>query len=167
METFNSYSPAPSSEPRNVTVVNATSTTIHFSWQPPLTEDQNGVITGYILNVTSLVTGETEEVFTESTAYMLASVNPHTLYAASVAAQTNAGRGPFSALISVQTLEDGMLFTDIIQATLLISSIYPQNQVTHLSLSDILQLRLPLLTSPGSLHQLSTIMASSGSTQSG
>ena len=124
METFNSYSPAPSSEPRNVTVVNATSTTIHFSWEPPLTEDQNGVITGYILNVTSLVTGETEEVFTESTAYMLASVNPHTLYAASVAAQTNAGRGPFSALISVQTLEDGMLFTDIIQATLLIQLMY-------------------------------------------
>ena len=121
MGTFLSYPPAPSSEPRNVTVVNVTSTNIHFSWQPPLSEDQNGVIT---LNVTSLETGETEEVLTESTAYMLASVNPHTLYAASVAAQTNAGRGPFSALISVQTLEDGMLFTDIIQATLLIQLMY-------------------------------------------
>ena len=38
-----------------------------------------------------------------------------------------------------------------------------QNQVTHLSLSDILQLLPPLLTFPGPLHQLSTIMESSGS----
>ena len=107
--------PAPSSEPRNVIVANVTSTSIHFSWQPPLSEDQNGVITGYTLNVTSLETGETEELFTESTAYMLGSVNPHTLYAATVAAQTNAGRGPFSSLISVQTLEDGVLFIEVIK----------------------------------------------------
>ena len=81
-----------------------------MSWQSPLTEDQNGVITGYILNVTSLVTGETEELFTESTAYILDSVSPYTLYSAAVAAQTDAGRGPFSVSISVQTLEDGVFF---------------------------------------------------------
>ena len=94
-------------------VGNITSTTVYLLWQPPLSEDQNGVITGYTLNVTSLETGETEELFTESTAYMLGPVNPHTLYAAAVAAQTNAGRGPFSAVISVQTLEDGILFSTL------------------------------------------------------
>ena len=91
-------------------MVNITSTTIHFSWEPPLTEDQNGVITGYILNITSLVTGETEELFTELTGYCLGPVSPYTLYSAAVAAQTDAGRGPFSVSISVQTLEDGMFF---------------------------------------------------------
>ena len=85
-----------------------------MSWQPPLTEDQNGVITGYILNVTSLVAGETEELFTESTAYILHSVSPYTLYSTAVAAQTDAGRGPFSVSISVQTLEDGMFFTNTV-----------------------------------------------------
>ena len=85
-----------------------------MSWLPPLTEDQNGVITGYILNVTSLVTGETEERFKESTAYILDSVSPYTLYSAAVAAQTDAGRGPFSVSISVQTLEDGMFFTNTV-----------------------------------------------------
>ena len=91
-------------------MVNITSTTIHFSWEPPLTEDQNGVITGYILNVTSMVTGETEELFTESTGYILGPVSPYTLYIAAVAAQTDAGRGPFSASISIQTLEDGVFY---------------------------------------------------------
>ena len=74
-----SLPPAPSSAPRNVIVVNITSTTIHMSWQPPLTEDQNGVIIGYILNVTSLVMGETAEIFTESTGYIL-DLSAHTHY---------------------------------------------------------------------------------------
>ena len=87
-------------------MVNITSIAIHFSWQSPLSEDQNGVITGYILNVTSPVMGETEELFTESTD----PVTPYTLYSAAVAAQTDAGRGPFSVSISVQTLEDGVFF---------------------------------------------------------
>ena len=89
-------------------MVNITSTIIHMSWEPPLSEDQNGVITGYTLNVTSLVKGETEELFTESTGYVLDPVSPYTLYSAAVAAQTDAGRGPFSASVSVQTLEDGV-----------------------------------------------------------
>ena len=153
-------------------VVNVTSTTIHFSWQPPLREDQNGVIIGYMLNVTSRETGESKHIFTESTAYILYWVSPFTLYTAAIAAQTNAGRGPFSGMTSVQTLEDGMfpLCFDREKTTInyriilcSMSFILLQNQVTHLSLSDILQLLPPLLTSPGHLHQLSTIMASSDS----
>lgn len=89
-------------------VVNVTSTTVHFSWQPPLREDQNGIITGYLLNVTSHETGESKHIFTESTAYILYSISPFTLYTAAIAAQTNAGRGPFSGMTFVQTLEDGM-----------------------------------------------------------
>ena len=88
-------------------VVNVTSTTIHFSWQPPLREDQNGIITGYLLNVTSHETGESKHIFTESTAYILYSISPFTLYTAAIAAQTSAGKGPFSGMTSVQTLEDG------------------------------------------------------------
>ena len=107
--------PALSSEPRNVIVVNVTSTTVHFSWQPPWSEYQNGVLTGYTLNVTSLETGETEELFTESTAYMLGPIDRHTLYTAAI---TNAGRELFSALLSVQTLEDGVLFVEVNQNTL-------------------------------------------------
>ena len=90
-----------------------------MSWQPPLTEDQNGVITGYILNITSLVMGETKELFTESTAYTLDPASPYTLYSAAVAAQTDAGRGPFSVSISVQTLEDGVFFIKTVFNTVL------------------------------------------------
>ena len=78
-----------------------------LSWQPPPVEDQNGDITGYILNITVLETGESEEVLTESTSYTFDPVMPNTPYTAAVAAQTSAGRGPFSATVSVHTLEDG------------------------------------------------------------
>jgi len=98
--------PAPSSEPRNVSAVNISSTAICFSWQPPHFEDQNGLITGYVLNVTSLKTGTTQEIFTHSTIYTLESLSPHTVYTTAVAAETSAGRGPFSAKVSVQTSED-------------------------------------------------------------
>ena len=78
-----------------------------LSWQPPPVEDQNGDVTGYILNITVLETRESEEVLTESTSYTFDTVTPNTLYTAAVAAQTSAGRGPFSATVSVHTLEDG------------------------------------------------------------
>ena len=95
-------------------MVNATSTTIILSWQPPLIQNQNGDITGYILNVTVLETGESEEVLTESTSYTLDPAMPNTLYTAAVAAQTSAGRGPFSATVSVHTLEDGNAMQSVI-----------------------------------------------------
>ena len=88
-------------------VENTTSTAIVLSWQPPLTEDQNGDITTYVLRLTTLGTGESQEVLTESTNYTLDPVSPNTLYTAVVAALTSAGRGPFSAAVSVHTLEDG------------------------------------------------------------
>jgi len=66
------------------------------------------LITGYVLNVTSLKTGTTQQIFTQSTAFTLESLSPHTVYTTAVAAGTSAGRGPFSAKVSVQTLEDGM-----------------------------------------------------------
>jgi len=88
-------------------VENATSNTIVLSWQPPLIEDQNGDITTYLLRLTTLETGESQEVLTESTNYTLDLVSPNTLYTAVVAAVTSAGRGPFSAAVSVHTLEDG------------------------------------------------------------
>jgi len=78
-------------------VVNATSTTIVLAWEPPLIEDQNGDITSYVLNVTIMETAEILEVLTQYTNYTLDLVTPNTLYTAAVAAQTSAGRGPFSA----------------------------------------------------------------------
>jgi len=73
-------------------VENATSSTIVLSWQPPLIGDQNGDITTYLLRLTTLETGESQEVLTESTNYTLDPVSPNTLYTAVVAAVTSAGR---------------------------------------------------------------------------
>jgi len=50
-------------------------------------------------------------IFTQSTTFTLESLGPHTVYTTAVAAKTSAGRGPFSAKVSVHTLEDGMYFS--------------------------------------------------------
>jgi len=150
-------------------VVNTTSTAIVLSWQPPPIEDQNGAITGYVLNVTLLETGETEEVLTGSTNYTLDPVMPNTLYTAAVAALTSAGRGPFSATVSAHTLEDGnmvifiAIFLLMYALSMCVSS-HSQNQMPHLRISATLQSILHLWTFPGPHHQLKITMESSDTT---
>jgi len=149
-------------------VENTTSSTIVLSWQPPLIEDQNGDITTYVLRLTTLETGESQEVLTESTNYTLDPVSPNTLYTAVVAAQTSAGRGPFSAVVSVHTLEDGNTVIldshNKINVLSKVSFSHSQNRMPHLRISATLQSILDLWTSPGPHHQLNITMESSDAT---
>lgn len=90
---------------------NATShNSIFISWNPPATEDQNGVITGYTVNVTSLRSEETQQFFLMAAQNLsVDSLTPHTTYSCKVAAHTAIGAGPFSQEILVQTLQTGEL----------------------------------------------------------
>ena len=80
---------------------------IEINWQAPLLPNQNGVITGYVINVTSLDTGLTQQLTSVTTTLTLSTLNPFTNYACIVAARTAVGVGPFSTVINVQTLEAG------------------------------------------------------------
>ena len=79
---------------------------IFLSWDPPLFEEQNGVITGYTVNVTNLRREETLQ-FTviDSQNLSIGSLLPHTTYACIVAAHTMVGAGPFSPQLLIRTLE--------------------------------------------------------------
>ena len=99
----------PSSSPRNFTVTETSSDSVSLTWHPPEADQQNGVITGYVINVTVAMTGETSQLFSSTNELTAESLMPFTTYNFVIAAQTSAGIGPFSTTISVQTDEAGMI----------------------------------------------------------
>ena len=80
---------------------------ISLTWDPPLFEEQNGVITGYIINVTELETEESFELFSGSENLTADFVRPFSTYIFKIAGQTAVGTGTFSDPITIMTLEDG------------------------------------------------------------
>ena len=69
--------------------------------------DHNGAITGYSVNVTNVENGITVQLFTSSTTLIVNSLEPFTVYAITIAAQTAVGAGPYSIALSQITMEDG------------------------------------------------------------
>lgn len=80
---------------------------ILFQWNLPLPQNQNGIITGYLVNITALETGAMIHMSTPYLNLTLHSLRPFTTYSCIVAARTSVGLGPFSTTINIQTLEDG------------------------------------------------------------
>ena len=102
--------PVPTSPPVNLSLVTSTSTSVTLSWAPPLTQDQNGVITGYSLQIfiqqpsgTSLL----RETNVSSNGSTVDSLHPYTTYLFKVAAMTVVGRGPYSYSVSITTQSAG------------------------------------------------------------
>ena len=108
---MNCFSLVPNGSPRDLNVFSTLTTSTILSWNPPLVEDQNGVITGYVVNVTLLITGETYLLSSNTTTLLVDILKPFRTYVCIIAAQTSAGTGPFGAQITVQTLQDGTTST--------------------------------------------------------
>ena len=84
-----------------------TSTAVELSWQPPLLEEQNGLIQSYTITVFEINSNTTIEVhqnFTQSN-ISISGLHPYYNYIMSVAAYT-VGLGPFAS-ITLQTEQDG------------------------------------------------------------
>ena len=83
------------------------SDSIYVSWNPPLFDQQNGLIRSYILNITEIETGVTTTHLVYTTSITLYSLHPFYNYEITVSAVT-VGSGPYSGVIVVQTNPDGM-----------------------------------------------------------
>ena len=97
----------PSGSPENFMGVAQSSDTIILTWDPPLVQNRNGIITYYIINATALDTGDIIQYITPDLNLTLNSLTPFSTYAFIIAARTSVGTGPFSRDITIQTLEDG------------------------------------------------------------
>ena len=98
----------PSGPPQNIIAETSTSRSIYITWNPPLAEDQNGMITNYIVNVTGVETGEQVQLTTESESVNVTGLTPYTTYLCIVAASTAIGSGPFSTVTTIRTLTAGI-----------------------------------------------------------
>ena len=99
---------APSGPPQDISAEATSSQTVYLMWNPPLPEEQNGVITGYFIDVTLLERGEMFQVFSETSELTVESLRPYSTYSFVIAAQTIVGIGPFSTVLVVAlTPEDG------------------------------------------------------------
>ena len=108
----------PSGPPQSPSVSSVNSRSIGITWQPPPLPDRNGVITGYVINITSLDTGTRTQLTSTTTALTIPNLAPYTSYVCIIAARTAVGLGPFSTVVTVRTLEAGrtLIFHIILQA---------------------------------------------------
>ena len=97
----------PSGPPTNFTVKVLSSDSLLVSWNPPLLQDQNGIITHYTVTITNLNSGNTLEHTVFNNSLEVYSLDPHTEYEVYVLAATTAGSGPPTVPLSVHTQEDG------------------------------------------------------------
>ena len=97
----------PASPPDNFQATAASSTSVTITWDPPPVENQNGIITGYFIDVEAIETGETFQLFSESNTLHVDTLRPFTTYVCIIAAQTSIGIGPYSTSVTVITPEDG------------------------------------------------------------
>ncbi len=85
------------------------SRSLHIAWNPPALRDRNGIIRKYLVNIA----GKFEDVSLPSltleshnTSLLISDLYPYSNYTISVSTFT-IGEGPFSADLTVTTLEDG------------------------------------------------------------
>ena len=99
--------PVPTSPPLNLSFVASTSTSVTLFWAPPPTPNQNGVITGYTIQVFSSQQVLLRETNISSNGGTVDSLHPFYNYTCTVVAYTAAGKGPSTPPITVTTLQDG------------------------------------------------------------
>ena len=91
----------PTGYPQDFGILPTTPRSVFIKWEPPLIEDQNGIITEYTIRRGAI------EYITNTTNLTIADLSPHTAYAWRIAASTSVGIGPFSTTVNVIMPEDG------------------------------------------------------------
>ena len=99
-------SSVPSASPGNITVVEITSHSVSLMWIPPAREYQNGIIIGYIINVTVEQTGEMHQLYSNTT-NITATLDPFITYTIVITAENSVGTGPYTEVLNIQSEETG------------------------------------------------------------
>ena len=98
---------APSGAPLNIVAEANSSRSILVQWDPPPLQQQNGVLTGYTVNITQIAGEQRFHFQTTEQSLYVEGLTPHTTYECIIAAMTRVGTGPFSGIFTLQTFEEG------------------------------------------------------------
>ena len=108
----------PSSPPTRFQVFATSPTSIQSYWSPPPEDDQNGVITSYVLTCqpeAESVPATFQMSYPTAGSYNVSGFSPTITYNCSVYAVTAAGRGP-STSHTVTMPDDGKLYVSLINS---------------------------------------------------
>ena len=87
--------------------MNISSTSFVLSWSQPPTSQQNGIIREYTVNITEVETASSTVLSSTTVSLFVHSLHPYYTYECVVSAYT-VDNGPYSEVLTVTTLEDGM-----------------------------------------------------------
>ena len=93
--------------PRDLVAVVISSSAVNLSWQPLLPQQQNGIVIQYVVNATTVETGEGFELVSALNKLTVDSLHPHWTYIFTVSGETSVGVGRPSLAVTASTLEDG------------------------------------------------------------
>ena len=99
---------APTGPPQNIIASEVDASSITLMWDPPVAPEQNGIITNYVINMTS-EDGNQYSFRTSANSYTIPNLEPFKVYYFMLAAETLSGQGPFSLSIPFRTGESGII----------------------------------------------------------
>ncbi|KAK3532976.1 hypothetical protein QTP70_006211 [Hemibagrus guttatus] len=142
----------PSSQPKNVTVLNITHDSAVLWWQSIPVQEQHGFLKHYVIRVSREGHNETDhhEVTANKTSFLLRNLEPGFSYTLSIAGRTNIGEGPNSTrtffTLSYSAADNGLKMAKIILtvcAVVLIFSI-----ALSIAIRRLRSKLLPIIPSP-------------------
>ena len=106
------YFPIVPGEPQNLMIISPVSTSLMVSWEHPLPQDRNGIITDYLIYVQ--IRDGSKNIFmrntnSNETTFTVENLEEFTEYNISVAAVTSAGEGNENGKVIQRTLNDSEL----------------------------------------------------------
>lgn len=106
---------APSGYPQDVSIDTTSSQSAVISWNPPLLEERNGIITSYSITIHRQGTDSQRQLTSLTTMISVSMLSPFTTYTVTVAASTTIDVGPPSTQLTFRTDEDGEIRYQIVK----------------------------------------------------
>ena len=100
------FSTVPSGTPQSIQAQSIDSRSLLLAWEPPLAEEQNGVIQEFFINISVAETGDEFQQQLTNTTLIAEDFHPHYTYSLVISTVT-VGPGPYSEVYTVQMPEDG------------------------------------------------------------
>ena len=115
--SFSFSSTVPGAPPRNISHEVLSSSEIKLSWEPPPLDQQNGIITGYLVYVLTVNRQTLGTRSSNDRAFTVTSLEEHTSYKFEIAAKTQIGVGPFYMYTETVTTLHGKNNGNIVSLT--------------------------------------------------
>lgn len=104
----------PHSSPTSINIPSVDVTAVTISWQPPVLEDRNGIISFYVIVIQNLqfnIDDITVNVSGSYSSYTVSGLEEYCRYQCQIAAGTIIGSGPYSSYVEFLTMQGGIHHT--------------------------------------------------------